>query len=429
MSVFPLESLITIIDEMAEQAVLVSVPDLRIVHANRNYLASVGLDLEKARGQNCHRVSHGLDQPCEEEGHQCPAKISMVSGTSAKVVHLHQEVGGGQILVNVSSHPIRDEHGKVTMVLEVIRRDDEIRRLHDDLKKKSGFLENILMTCPEGIIGNDRSGTVFLFNEGAERIFGYKCKEVLGKIHAKNLYPEGLARDVMDQTLSENFGGYGRLLGYETFIRDKYGRDVPIRISATLLYEDGEESGVIGFFRDITELRRMEEELRTLSITDGMTQLYNRRHFETISQKEVDRVYRSGARSTLLILDVDHFKQYNDTYGHTEGDVVLKTLGELINKSFRAGDTGFRFGGEEFAVILPDTSAETALMPAERLRTQVEAFPFMPAGAKEPVSVTISIGIAEFTAGRVLDEVIRLADAAMYEAKKVGRNHTVISKE
>jgi diguanylate cyclase (GGDEF)-like protein/PAS domain S-box-containing protein len=426
MDVISMESLFAAIDETGEQAVLVSVPDMRIVHANRGYLAAVGMGLEEAKGLCCHSVSHHLDHPCDGDGHKCPVRISENTGNPASAVHLHSGKNGEEVLVDVSSRPIRDGSGRITHVLEIIRRNDERRRLLEDLQRKSGFLENLLHTCPEGIIGNDMKGNIFLFNEGAERIFGYARAEVIGKIHAKDLYPPGGAREVRDRAYSESFGGPGRLVDFETCIVDKSGIRVPIRLCCTVIKENGEDSGFIGFFTDIKERKAMEESLRTLSITDGLTGLYNRRHFQSIATKERERILRSKGHSSLLLIDVDHFKRYNDSYGHAEGDIVLTSLASLIKKSFRAVDTGFRFGGEEFAVLLPDTASEHALVPAERLRTEFASIPFLPAGGKGPLSVTVSIGISELIADRSLDDMVRLADAAMYEAKNRGRNRTVI---
>ena len=426
MAVISMESLFAAIDEMGEQAVLVSVPDMRIVHANRDYLAAVGMGLEEAKGLCCHSVSHHLDHPCDSDGHRCPVRISKETGAPASAVHLHSGKNGEEVLVDVSSRPMRDGAGKITHVLEIIRRNDEKGRLHEDLKRKTGFLENLLQACPEGIIGNDMKGNIFLFNEGAERIFGYTRAEAIGKIKARDLYPPGGAREVRDMAYSESYGGRGRLVDFETCIVDRNGIKVPIRLCCTVIKENGEASGFIGFFTDIKERKAMEDSLRTLSITDGLTGLYNRRHFQSLAIKEMERICRSKGHSSLLIIDVDHFKRYNDAYGHAEGDIVLKTLASLITKSFRAADTGFRLGGEEFAVLLPDTASEHSLLPAERLRAQFASIPFLPAGGNGPVRVTVSIGISELVAGRSLDDVIRLADAAMYEAKNRGRNCTVM---
>ena len=123
-------------------------------------------------------------------------------------------------------------------------------------------------------------------------------------------------------------------------------------------------------------------------------------------------------------MDVDRFKQYNDAFGHDGGDKVLRALGEEIRKNFRTMDTGFRHGGEEFLVLLPETTAEAAVTAAERLRKRFSAIPFLPHPDEEPQTVTISIGVAEFV-GISSTISVRSADRAMYAAKNAGRNRTV----
>ena len=124
-------------------------------------------------------------------------------------------------------------------------------------------------------------------------------------------------------------------------------------------------------------------------------------------------------------MDVDRFKQYNDAFGHDQGDKVLRALGDAIRKNFRTMDTGFRFGGEEFLVLLPETAAEVAIIAAERLRNRFAAIPFLPHPDEEPRNVTLSIGVAEYRPGISIDDLVRSADRAMYAAKNAGRNRTV----
>ena len=127
----------------------------------------------------------------------------------------------------------------------------------------------------------------------------------------------------------------------------------------------------------------------------------------------------------MLLIDVDHFKQYNDAFGHLEGDKALGALGEQIRKNFRTMDTGFRYGGEEFLVLLPETSSAEAMVPAERLRIRFSEVAFRPHPEEQPRNVTLSIGIAEFRNGISVDDLVRSADRAMYAAKNAGRNRTV----
>jgi diguanylate cyclase (GGDEF)-like protein/PAS domain S-box-containing protein len=420
------------------------------------------------------------------------------------------------------------------------------------LERRSAFLENVVKTCPEGIIANDLEGKIFLFNESAQRIFGYTPEEAIGTVSASRLYPPGGAREVKEFLYSEEYGGRGHLVDFETEVVRKNGKKAPIRLCCSILTENGKEAGYIGFFtdisarvalqakfveseerfrgifesardaivsvgedgnivmanraaqellgygeenlsgmaairmfpprfeaywkelsvyasrlgpgnerrnieilvlaksgaqipvqltlaekvvhgkklqtailRDISDRKTLEEELRLQSITDTLTDLYNRRHFHSLAQNEAVRALRNHEPFSILLMDVDRFKQYNDAFGHGEGDKVLRTLGEEIRKNFRTMDTGFRLGGEEFLVLLPDTAAEAAIIPAERLRKRFSAIPFLPHPDEGPRTVTLSIGIAEFRPGISIDDLVRSADRAMYAAKNAGRNRTM----
>jgi len=419
-------------------------------------------------------------------------------------------------------------------------------------ERRSAFLEKVVRTCPEGIIANDNEGEIFLFNASAQRIFGYTPEEAIGKISASRLYPPGGAREVKEYLYSEEYGGRGHLVDFETEIVRKDGKRGPIRLCCALLQENTHEIGTIGFFTDISERRALqerfleseerfrgifesardaivsvgedgkvllanrtahellgydedgipgmeairlfpsrfadywkevslytsrrdpghergnielpvlsksgaeipvqltlaekivrgqriqtailrdisdrkalEEELRLQSITDPLTGLYNRRHFLALAAKEAERSTRNRIPFSVLLIDVDRFKQYNDAFGHLEGDKVLVALGEEIRKNFRTMDTGFRYGGEEFLVLLPETSSAGAMVPAERMRIRFSEAVFRPHPDEEPRNVTLSIGVAEFRPGISIDDLVRSADRAMYAAKNAGRNRTV----
>jgi diguanylate cyclase (GGDEF)-like protein len=174
--------------------------------------------------------------------------------------------------------------------------------------------------------------------------------------------------------------------------------------------------------RELTNERiRMMEKLQRLAITDGLTKLYNSRSFYSQLELEVDRIKRYQHPLTLLVLDIDHFKSYNDKYGHLEGDKVLVRFSQIIRSCLRTNDSAYRYGGEEFTVILPETAGEEASTVAQRIRAALEAEPFTPKGG-EVVTVTISIGVTEYHPTEELSTFIQRADQAMYRSKRNGRN-------
>ncbi len=175
--------------------------------------------------------------------------------------------------------------------------------------------------------------------------------------------------------------------------------------------------------RRLTQERiQMLEKLKRLSITDGLTKLYNSRYFYNQLKIEIDRTTRYQRPLSLLLMDIDNFKEYNDTYGHLEGDKILVRLGQVIKSCLRKMDSAYRYGGEEFTVILPETEGEEAATVAERIRAAVEAERFYPQKQDEPVAITMSIGVTEFNWQEEISLFVQRADKAMYQSKQAGRN-------
>ncbi len=177
------------------------------------------------------------------------------------------------------------------------------------------------------------------------------------------------------------------------------------------------------------ELAEANTRLAQLAVTDGLTNLYNHRHFHERLTLEVERSQRSGLPLSLLMLDVDHFKQFNDTFGHPSGDEVLRQLARVLSDTRRANDVVARYGGEEFAVILVDTPKFTAAKVAERVRERVHAHDFSDA-APRAGKLSVSIGVATFPDdGSDAEALVRAADTALYAGKRAGRNRVVLATE
>jgi diguanylate cyclase (GGDEF)-like protein len=168
------------------------------------------------------------------------------------------------------------------------------------------------------------------------------------------------------------------------------------------------------------ELRRANLRLREMSLTDDLTEVGNRRNFELRIREELNRSTRFGHAFSLLLLDIDAFKLYNDEFGHLQGDAALRALGALMRSISREGDVPCRIGGEEFAFILPETSKSDAMALAERIRRGVEASIMAPDGSR---ALTVSIGLAAFPDdGKTQEDLLRAADEALYDSKRGGRN-------
>lgn len=175
------------------------------------------------------------------------------------------------------------------------------------------------------------------------------------------------------------------------------------------------------------EIELKNKELERLSISDGLTGLFNHRHIHALLNQEFERSERTGERITVAMLDLDKFKNVNDTHGHQAGDRVLEDMAEILRESAREIDRLGRYGGEEFMVLLPDTSIEDAEVFVERVRREVARRAFHIGDDKEPLHMTISGGIATYPHPRIKnpETLVRLADEALYTAKTSGRNKVV----
>lgn len=287
------------------------------------------------------------------------------------------------------------------------------------------LLPHLIEACPDAIIGVNNKGVIIIFNPAAAAMTKHPIEDVLGKMHISDFYGSlEMARSIKKAICSKKFGGQNRLSGYETEIWDSSGHSIPIRLSAALLIENGREAGSVGFFHDLTHQKKLEEKLRNLSITDGLTGLYNQRHFYTSLSVELSRAKRHTRNLSVIGFDLDEFKQCNDRYGHLEGDNVLRLVGDILHAETRKSDLSFRYGGDEFFVILPETDIEQALRVAEKIRRVFnERWPFdLSAGKAARFRVTLSMGVIQYADETEATELIKKLDIRIYSAKKAGGN-------
>lgn len=207
---------------------------------------------------------------------------------------------------------------------------------------------------------------------------------------------------------------HGQLVGVLTLFSSKpgYFREGDNEISLSLAARD---------LANIIGAKQMEEEIRLAGITDSVTGLYNTRHFYRRLSEEMKRASRSGRPLTVMLFDLDNFKEYNDRAGHVAGDHLLRRIAEIVSTTLRAGsDLAFRYGGDEFVVLLPETDLNRAKRVAVRLRKQVRDI--------QDAEVSTSIGLAEYRGEASPEELVRRADRAMYQAKGRGKDRVVIDR-
>ena len=285
--------------------------------------------------------------------------------------------------------------------------------------------------CPDPIIGIDRRGIINLFNASAEQLLGYLADDIIGNTNISEIYASAKeARRVKRLLHDEDNGGPGKLCGIEIQLRCIDGSLVPVRLSAAIIIEDNVETGSIGFFHDLTRHKALESELKLLSITDGLSGLFNHRHFHAEIQREFERSVRSNHSFSLFCLDLDSFKLVNDNLGHSVGDVVIGQVATILKKSLRSCDSAFRYGGDEFMVMLPETSLESAWQVAERVRKAFNEFAtqyyIRTNDNQNTMMVTMSIGLTILQKNDSVANIINRSDNAMYHSKRDGGNRITI---
>ena len=391
---------------------------------------------------------------------------------------------GSELWADLSVAPIRDTDGRLAafmgVCLDITERKRSAQRLEQALAELDTILENSLV----GIMVL-RDSTMASVNGRLCELFGYQREELVGQSVA--------ALHVSSQNYREFGILYFSRLGRAEFKNIEYplkkstGGVIWCRISGKALDKADPSLGSVWCVDDITEERKAQESLkryakdlieaqrvqednarklarvieeldeknvrleqearqrreveaalreserryRELSIRDELTGLFNSRHFYQQAEAEMRRTKRYGRDLSLLFMDIDDFKRYNDAHGHMEGDKVLRALGRVLGQSIRDTDAAFRYGGEEFVVLLPETGLDEAMAMAERIREAFAATAFDPGAdhvsqpVSQPVSQTVSIGAAQYAPDEKLSAFISRADGAMYEAKRSGKDRVV----
>lgn len=293
-----------------------------------------------------------------------------------------------------------------------------------EARQYASEVQDLYEYAPCGYHSLTSDGRVSKINRTELKWLGYRADEVIEKCYYRDFVtPE--TRNAFDDAFQRVLGE-GQEGGAECELLCRDGTRLPVAIQATAhVTEEGFQYSRATVF-DLSERKALEARLERQALTDPLTGLGNRRYLEGQAAMEIARAVRSGAPLSLIAIDLDHFKRVNDTYGHDVGDLVLQAFAKLAQQVLRDGDVVCRMGGEEFAVLLPDTNREQALRVAERLRDAVATTPAKvghAAGGDGTLPYTASLGVTLVCAGEsTLKPAIKRADRGLYVAKEAGRN-------
>ncbi len=300
----------------------------------------------------------------------------------------------------------------------------ERKQSEDALRASEERYRAVFDSANDAIISADGAGNMVDWNLGAARIFGYSEDEVQGQ-PITMLLPEryqaghltGMAR-IQANREKHVIGKTVELEG-----RRKDGYEFPLELSLSEWQVDG-KTAFTAVIRDITERNRLKKALQQQASTDELTGIFNRRHFQQLAHRELKRAARLDHPLAIVLMDIDHFKAVNDTLGHAAGDQVLLAFTKICQRNIREIDVFARFGGDEFALLLPETNPPQAFTVVERIRMAITAHSIDLDG--NLVSISISSGISNLSnEDETFDNLLSQADQALYRAKETGRNNVV----
>lgn len=291
------------------------------------------------------------------------------------------------------------------------RMTEKLLETYTGMELEHDKLTTIILNAGEGIVVTDKNGQIVLVNPSAEQLIGKPVSEIV--IHGFEQLVDN--SKMMKRLLEHPDSNYAE----SVLLGERY-----LSVMAASIENKGEMLGKAALIRDVTAQKRREDYLEAISYKDELTGLLNRRSLSDVLAQSVSDAKERSKPLSLLMLDMDHFKRLNDTYGHAMGDAMLKAFGDFLNRRLRDSDFACRYGGEEFSVILTGTGLEGGFKTAEDIRKSFSEI------VVDGISITISIGLAS------LDQcnestpkcLLEAADCALYLAKQQGRNRTVIYK-
>ena len=313
---------------------------------------------------------------------------------------------------------VRDKDYNYIKVMPVLVENAIKRKKSEDL---FSLLSHAMVSICDCVYITDMEHKIIFVNNAFCETYGYKMEEIMGE-EGKILWGDMEVADGEVESIIGDPEDGGRM---EISHRRKDGTTFPVLISKSIVKNDkGEGVSIVRVTRDITEIKGLEDELRSLTLTDALSGIANRRKLDLFFDREWASAVRNNSIISLMMIDIDFFKLFNDTYGHQAGDDCLKVVAKTIDSILkRPGDIVVRYGGEEFAVVMPGTEKEGALIMGEKLRVAIEELNIEHNSSEKGV-VTVSVGASSLTPGKddSPKDLFSAADKALYQSKEDGRN-------
>jgi diguanylate cyclase (GGDEF)-like protein/PAS domain S-box-containing protein len=357
----------------------------------------------------------------------------MLSGRLAGVV-CHEHVGPArswQPWEELLAATFGDFVSIVLGAAERVSQAQALRRYRDDLEamvqQRTRQLEAsesrfamLFEAAPVALVMSRLSDArVLAANPRAAAMFGVAQTEVQQQ-SAPDFWVDAADRSTLMKALQEK----GTVESYSAKLKNRAGEEFWADIAARVVaLPQGDDRGLIFGIRDVTAQREAEEQLRLLASTDALTGALNRRRIFELATEELERAIRYNRPLVVAMLDLDHFKAVNDRFGHATGDDALRAVAEVIRGGVRAHDRLGRYGGEEFLLVMPETTLDEAVAALERVRVAVEGLALSSGGEK--VTLTVSTGVVATQPEVTLDTLLRRADEALFAAKRGGRNRVM----
>ena len=325
---------------------------------------------------------------------------------------------GEQVWILWTNKGAFNKDGNISEILCIGNDITEHKKTEEALYKSQQEFASLFKSSPEALVYLDENSNILDINPRFTELFGYTLKEIKGRnindgmIHPHDKIEEGKNLDKI--ALSKGY------FSYETIRKKKDGTLFPVSISGSNILIDGQVKGILGIYINITERKKLEEELKKLARFDNLTDSCNRGYGLALLDRQLKLARRRKAPVLLAYIDIDNFKDINDTFGHEEGDKVLKEVVKLLKFTLREIDIICRMGGDEFLLIFPDSSLQDASLIKERLNKNLTE---LNQTLKKPYKIEFSMGLSCYDPDnpQSIDELIRIADKKMYEEKN-GKN-------